>query len=220
MVIIVLVFYKEERTWSITQVIEDIQQGVPIAKSKKMSVSVQNSVTQASSEQGESKGQQSVETADVYENEGWRQEVDQIKQEVVDIPKETRDVVNEATTLSENQLWLQSLEGVTDPVVVGYPKIGKSLLNKKRLFAKIFNNSDQSLILAFVKVTFFGKDGQIVYEKIVQPLVFSGGLFGDQVSHLPPGKIRQFGMDVEDISREWTGEVTFKLLEYRFGLLS
>ncbi|MBF0623150.1 MAG: hypothetical protein HQL54_14630 [Magnetococcales bacterium] len=103
------------------------------------------------------------------------------------------------------------------PVVVGNPRVESGVIGGRRLRAQVINRSDSSLSFAEVEIRFLGQDGAVLLTRLVNPLVISGGMFGDRSKPLAPGQVRTFGMSLSDVPPGWSGAVTFRLNRYQLG---
>ncbi|MBF0293653.1 MAG: hypothetical protein HQL96_00570 [Magnetococcales bacterium] len=88
---------------------------------------------------------------------------------------------------------------------------------ERRVRARLFNHGPRKLTGAEVRVQFLNAEGQVILSRSVNPLVVSGGLFGDRSEALPAGSGRQFHVLADDTPVGWTGKVEVKVMGLRFG---
>ncbi|MBF0340392.1 MAG: hypothetical protein HQL95_05440 [Magnetococcales bacterium] len=89
---------------------------------------------------------------------------------------------------------------------------------ERRVQGRLFNHGGQQLSTARVNIEFLSASGQVVLIRPVNPLVVSGGIFGDQSEPLPPGTARRFLVATDDTPASWNGKVEAKVMEARFGV--
>ncbi|MBF0368622.1 MAG: hypothetical protein HQL52_04115 [Magnetococcales bacterium] len=118
---------------------------------------------------------------------------------------------------SDDHEWLSYVADPTAPVVVGDFRIGTGLLGHKRLVGKVLNNSGEKLTDAKLAIYFVNSKNVPLVTKEINPLVVSGGVFGDRINPLRDGNIRRFGVKVDDVSPLWSGQVAVKVISYRLG---
>ncbi|MBF0178873.1 MAG: hypothetical protein HQM03_02475 [Magnetococcales bacterium] len=88
---------------------------------------------------------------------------------------------------------------------------------ERRVRGRLFNHGPRKLTGAEVRIQFLDTNGQVIFSRSVNPLVVSGGLFGDLSEALPVGSGRQFYVLADDTPVGWSGRVDAKLMGLRFG---
>ncbi len=86
--------------------------------------------------------------------------------------------------------------------------------------ARLFNQSQKKLIKAQVDIRFLRSSGAVLLTRSVNPLVVSGGLFGDQSEPLKAGESRQFTIMADDVPSGWTGHMDAKVSALGFAPVS
>ncbi|MEO5376654.1 MAG: hypothetical protein H7832_02540 [Magnetococcus sp. DMHC-6] len=92
-------------------------------------------------------------------------------------------------------------------VVVDSVRIERKWDNQRWIEARILNRGGQTLKQAQVNFDFLGRGNEAVYQRKVNPLVVSGGLFGDEVAPLKPMEERIFLVSVDKIPASWEGRI-------------
>ncbi|MBF0427981.1 MAG: hypothetical protein HQL94_03600 [Magnetococcales bacterium] len=80
-----------------------------------------------------------------------------------------------------------------------------------RINAHMFNHGRQPLAAAWVNIDFLNSNGEVLFTRAVNPLVVSGGIFGDQSAPLAEGTGRQFHVSADEVPFGWTGKVDAKV---------
>lgn len=88
--------------------------------------------------------------------------------------------------------------------------------NEKRIEARILNQGGKFLHDVAVDILFLDSRGETVLARSVNPLVISGGLFGDKVQTLWPGRARKFIVDATDVPKSWSGALRPNVTSYSF----
>ncbi|MBF0144630.1 MAG: hypothetical protein HQL84_00910 [Magnetococcales bacterium] len=101
-------------------------------------------------------------------------------------------------------------------VVVDRLRVGVDTFGNRVIRGRIANQGHQSLAQVEVTVEFTEAGGAIVQSRRVNPLVVSGGLFGDRVQTLKPGDSRMFQLDATDLPDSWTGSVATRIDSHHF----
>ncbi|HAT48761.1 MAG: hypothetical protein HQL07_00910 [Nitrospirae bacterium] len=81
---------------------------------------------------------------------------------------------------------------------------------------RIVNYGRQSLSRVTALLDFTQPDGGVVISRKINPLVISGGLFGDRIQTLQPGDSRIFQVDASDLPASWKGQVAVLVQSYHF----
>ncbi|MBF0455446.1 MAG: hypothetical protein HQL72_11600 [Magnetococcales bacterium] len=102
-------------------------------------------------------------------------------------------------------------------VVVDQITVQTGEANEKRVQARVHNLSGRFLADLRVDMLFLDNQGRILLARGVNPLVVSGGLFGDKIRTLKPGSSRLFSLDATDIPTGWTGSVSAQVTGYWFA---
>lgn len=102
-------------------------------------------------------------------------------------------------------------------VVVDQMVIQNGESNEKRVQARIQNQGGRFLASVQLTCHFLDRNGQSVLAREVNPLVISGGLFGDKVQTLAPGAERLFHVDATHVPGEWSGSVRVDVQYYHFA---
>ncbi|MBF0194988.1 MAG: hypothetical protein HQL71_10540 [Magnetococcales bacterium] len=119
-------------------------------------------------------------------------------------------------TTGENKLpsKKQSDVGV---VLVDNMKVQKGENNIQIIQARIINQSSKYLAEVHLDILFLNSRGKTMFKRGVNPLVISGGLFGDKIQTLAPGASRTFYVDATEVPRGWSQEVNYTLVNYSFA---
>ncbi|MBF0446814.1 MAG: hypothetical protein HQL67_01290 [Magnetococcales bacterium] len=115
---------------------------------------------------------------------------------------------------SEQTGTLQTAAGV---VLIDQVKVQEGDNRERLLQARIHNLGSQYLSDVTLNIRFLSRTGQSVLERAINPLVISGGLFGDKVQTLSPGTSRLFVIDGTEVPGEWSGEISAQVVHYRFA---
>ncbi|MBF0108067.1 MAG: hypothetical protein HQL76_02670 [Magnetococcales bacterium] len=108
-------------------------------------------------------------------------------------------------------------EGEGDGVVViDRLRVGVDLFGNRVIRGRVANQGHQSLAHVEVTVEFTEPGGTILQSRRVNPLVISGGLFGDRVQTLKPGGSRIFQVDATDLPTSWSGSVATRVEIHHF----
>jgi hypothetical protein len=102
----------------------------------------------------------------------------------------------------------QKISGV---VMVDQIQVQKGDNNEKVVQARILNQGSRFLIDVHLEILFLDTRGKPVLARGINPLVISGGLFGDKVQTLAPGSSRVFLVDATDVPTSWGGNVRAKV---------
>lgn len=81
---------------------------------------------------------------------------------------------------------------------------------------RVVNHGRQSLSRVIALMNFTQPDGKVVISRRINPLVVSGGIFGDRSQTLQPGDSREFQVDASDLPASWKGLVVVKVQSYHF----
>ncbi|HIJ83818.1 MAG: hypothetical protein HW380_1237 [Magnetococcales bacterium] len=101
-------------------------------------------------------------------------------------------------------------------VVVDRLRVGVDGFGNKIVRGRIANQGGKSLAQVLMFIDFTGSGGAAVQSRLVNPLVVSGGLFGDRVQSLKPGDSRSFQVDATDLPSSWSGAVVARIQSHHF----
>ncbi|GAB0057715.1 hypothetical protein SIID45300_02047 [Candidatus Magnetaquicoccaceae bacterium FCR-1] len=88
---------------------------------------------------------------------------------------------------------------------------------ERRVQGRVYNHGSQPLIAARVQIEFLGNAGEVLTARPVNPLVISGGIFGDQSEILPSGSGRSFLVTTDELPANWNGKLSAKIMGAQFG---
>ncbi|MEO5344926.1 MAG: hypothetical protein H7834_00940 [Magnetococcus sp. YQC-9] len=88
---------------------------------------------------------------------------------------------------------------------------------ERRVQGRVFNHGKLPLISARVNIEFLGNAGEVLTARPVNPLVVSGGIFGDQSELLAAGAGRNFLITTDDLPANWNGKLSAKVMGAQFG---
>lgn len=100
-------------------------------------------------------------------------------------------------------------------VVVDDMKIDSKAMGGPNIQAKIHNYGTQPLENARVDILFLNGSGKVLLRRAINPLVISGGLFGDKIKPLYPGEDRAFHAAISH-PPGWMGRLGVEVISYRF----
>ena len=89
-------------------------------------------------------------------------------------------------------------------------------LRVPHLHALVSNKGANPMIEARVDMLFMDGTGQVLARRSVNPLVVSGGLFGDKIRPLQPGESREFEVDTSQLPAGWGSQIHAELVYYRY----
>lgn len=113
-------------------------------------------------------------------------------------------------TLGEKK-WIGLAGAEEGVVVIDRVRVEMDDYGKRVVRGRIANQGIRSLSWVQLSVDFSDAHGGIVQTRLVNPLVISGGLFGDRIQTLQPGGSRTFQVDATDVSSAWSGTVATKI---------
>ncbi|MEO5365428.1 MAG: hypothetical protein H7831_03575 [Magnetococcus sp. WYHC-3] len=87
---------------------------------------------------------------------------------------------------------------------------------QRQVRADLVNGWEEPLANAVVVLSFPDRDGRVLLERKVNPLVVSGGVFGDVVRTLNPGAHRDFRALTGVIPAGWNGKVHARIAAMEF----
>ena len=102
-------------------------------------------------------------------------------------------------------------------VMVDQMQVQNGENSEKLIQARVQNRGGRFLADVRIEVLFFNSRGKPILSRGINPLVISGGLFGDKVQTLAPGSSRIFFVDATDIPPGWSEDVSAKVISYRFA---
>ncbi|MBF0131095.1 MAG: hypothetical protein HQL75_00705 [Magnetococcales bacterium] len=112
--------------------------------------------------------------------------------------------------------WL-GMEGKdTGTVVVDRLQVVTDDFGRRLARGRVVNYGRQSLSRVVALLDFTQPDGDVVISRWINPLVISGGLFGDRIQTLQPGDSRMFQVDASDLPTSWKGQVAVLVQSYHF----
>ncbi|MBF0189636.1 MAG: hypothetical protein HQL99_00630 [Magnetococcales bacterium] len=88
---------------------------------------------------------------------------------------------------------------------------------ERRVQGRVYNQGRQPLTAARVDIQFLSSGGEVMLSRPVNPLVVSGGIFGDQSEPLATGSGRYFLVSTDDIPPGWSGKLDARIREVQFG---
>ncbi|MEO5330920.1 MAG: methane monooxygenase/ammonia monooxygenase subunit B [Magnetococcus sp. YQC-5] len=155
-------------------------------------------------------------------------EVEKAHREPADHEKKARDKKLAAGKFTDGGSLSEAKEGEADlysrPVLSGRDEVSVDQLamvdmdtGEKRIKARLINHGHQKLTAAQVNIEFLNSSGQVVLSRAVNPLVVSGGIFGDQSEALAPGSSRPFYVLADDAPAGWSGKLGAKVMGFWFG---
>ncbi|MBF0358218.1 MAG: hypothetical protein HQL70_06385 [Magnetococcales bacterium] len=107
-------------------------------------------------------------------------------------------------------------ENIPGVVLIDSLQVQKGDNNEQTVQARVQNQSSLFLAEVELDIIFLDGRGNTVLARGVNPLVISGGLFGDKVQTLAPGASRVFVVDATNVPPNWSGSVDYKMHSYRF----
>ncbi|MBF0187748.1 MAG: hypothetical protein HQL50_07470 [Magnetococcales bacterium] len=107
--------------------------------------------------------------------------------------------------------WQFSGENPDRPVILTNIRVERGMMRGSRIRADLINRTEAALKDVIVAVYFHDRDGLPIDGKMFNPLMVSGGIFGDKLSPLKSGRKRTFGLTIDDAPANWGGEVTMEL---------
>ena len=102
-------------------------------------------------------------------------------------------------------------------VVVDRVNVQKGENGEKLIQARVQNQGSRYLADSHVDIIFLDSRNRPVLVRGVNPLVISGGLFGDKIQTLAPGSSRIFMVDATDVPDKWSGSVSAEVGSYHFA---
>lgn len=112
--------------------------------------------------------------------------------------------------------WLGAEEKDAGTVVVDRLQVVTDDFGGRIARGRIVNYGRQSLSRVVALLDFTQPDGGVVISRKINPLVISGGLFGDRIQTLQPGDSRMFQVDASDLPTSWKGQVAVLVQSYHF----
>ncbi|MBF0263139.1 MAG: hypothetical protein HQL97_15020 [Magnetococcales bacterium] len=88
---------------------------------------------------------------------------------------------------------------------------------ERRVQGRVYNHGNQPLIAARVQIEFLGNAGEVLTARPINPLVVSGGIFGDQSESLSAGAGRNFLVTTDELPANWNGKLSAKVIGAQFG---
>ncbi|MBF0614379.1 MAG: hypothetical protein HQL92_04420 [Magnetococcales bacterium] len=88
---------------------------------------------------------------------------------------------------------------------------------ERNIQARLFNQGRHPLSAARVDMEFLNSKGDVVLVRPVNPLVVTGGLFGDQSEPLATGSARRFMVATDDTPASWSGKLAARIRDLQFG---
>lgn len=101
------------------------------------------------------------------------------------------------------------------PIVIANLRVTTNRLGEREVVGEVNNQSPLELIEAVVTLQFLSKSDKKVMERDINPLVISGGIFGDEAVVLGPGKTHTFVIPASDIPTTWSGKVKAEVKHYK-----
>ena len=96
-------------------------------------------------------------------------------------------------------------------------KVQKGDNNVQIIQARIHNQSSKYLADVNLDILFLNSRGKTMFKRAINPLVVSGGLFGDKIQTLAPGASRIFIVDATEVPQGWSQEVNYTMVNYSFA---
>lgn len=102
-------------------------------------------------------------------------------------------------------------------IVINHVKVDKSVADTPRVQVEIDYFGTRIVEDARLDLLFLDSKEKVLGRRAVNPLVVSGGLYGDKVSPLNPGEKRAFYIDASNTPAGWTSHVAAEMIYYRFA---
>jgi hypothetical protein len=102
-------------------------------------------------------------------------------------------------------------------VLIANMQVQKGDNNEQLIQARIHNQSSQYLADVHIDILFLNSRGKTMFKRAINPLVVSGGLFGDKIQTLAPGASRIFIVDATEVPQGWSQEVNYTMVNYSFA---
>lgn len=83
--------------------------------------------------------------------------------------------------------------------------------------ALMSNKAKKPFVDAKIDIIFVDGKERILLRRSINPLVVSGGLFGDKVKPLYPGESREFVVDASQPPSGWTNQIRTEVVYYQFS---
>lgn len=102
-------------------------------------------------------------------------------------------------------------------IVINHAKLDKSVADMPRVQVEIDHFGTRIVDDARLDLLFLDGHGRVLGRRAVNPLVVSGGLYGDKASPLNPGEKRELYIDASNAPEGWTSHVAAEIIYYRFA---
>ncbi|MBF0445872.1 MAG: hypothetical protein HQL68_09790 [Magnetococcales bacterium] len=101
-------------------------------------------------------------------------------------------------------------------VLIANMQVQKGDNNEQVIQSRIHNQSSKYLANVNLDILFLNSQGKTMFKRAINPLVVSGGLFGDKIQTLAPGASRIFIVDATEVPQGWSQEVNYAVVDYSF----
>ncbi|WP_130471355.1 hypothetical protein [Candidatus Magnetaquicoccus inordinatus] len=96
-------------------------------------------------------------------------------------------------------------------------QIDKSLPDQPRIQVRISHHGNRVVDHARMDILFLDNKATLLARRAVNPLVVSGGLYGDKIKPLRPDEVREFYVDATQAPLGWLDQVAVELIYYQFA---
>lgn len=96
-------------------------------------------------------------------------------------------------------------------------QVDKNLPDLPRIQVRMNYTGNRILESARMDILFLDNKATVLGRRAVNPLVISGGLYGDRVKPLHPGEVRTFFADATQAPLGWMDQVSAELVHYQFA---
>ena len=151
----------------------------------------------------------------------WKQWIVDKIPDLPDIPYDMNDIKIASLVVDVTQHFSKKEPGAEvrpeGLVLVDRLLVEMDSLNERRVHGRLVNNAPAALSHVRVDILFLSSQGETLVRRGVNPLVVSGGLFGDKSAPLGPADNRVFRVDASQVPKEWTGGLKAEVIEFRFS---
>ncbi|MBF0185123.1 MAG: hypothetical protein HQM06_12150 [Magnetococcales bacterium] len=102
-------------------------------------------------------------------------------------------------------------------LLVDQIEIDKSLPEQPRIQVRISHHGNRVVDNARMDILFLDNKATLLARRAVNPLVVSGGLYGDKVKPMRPDEVRDFYVDATQAPLGWLDQVSVELIYYQFA---
>lgn len=90
-------------------------------------------------------------------------------------------------------------------------------MDTPHIHALLSNTGSNYLDDARVDISFLDAEGNVLLRRSINPLVVSGGLFGDKIKPLFPGETRKIMVDASQVPSGWIDKLRAEVVYYRLA---